>query len=87
MYRQADINRPVKITNLLLNGKKMSFRMIYRAAALSHLPDGYFESAPFKIIQNAQKKIYKKQEGKLLFARGNNCPGKTRPKRSCRTEH
>ncbi|MBE6421295.1 MAG: bifunctional metallophosphatase/5'-nucleotidase [Elusimicrobium sp.] len=56
-----------KITNMKINGKKLSSRKIYRAAGLSHIPDGYFEGAPFKIKKNAQKKIYKKTSGEILF--------------------
>lgn len=67
--------RPVKITKILLNGKKMSVRKVYRAAAIAHIPDGYFEGAPFKITRNKQKKIYKKTSGELLFDIVEQLPG------------
>lgn len=68
---------PVKVTKLLLNGKKMSGRKTYRAAAIGHIPDGYFEGAPFKITKNPQKKIYKKTSGELLFDIVEQLPGQT----------
>ena len=67
--------RPVKITKVLLNGKKMSGRKVYRAAAIAHIPGGYFEGAPFKITQNPQKKVYKKTSGELLFDIVEQLPG------------
>lgn len=66
---------PVKITKILLNGKKMSGRKTYRAAAIAHIPDGYFEGAPFKITKNPQKKVYKKTSGELLFDIVEQLPG------------
>lgn len=68
--------RPVKITKILLNGKKMSGRKIYRAAAIAHIPDGYFEGAPFKGYKYPQKKIYKKTSGELLFDIVEQLPGR-----------
>lgn len=66
---------PVKITKILLNGKKMSGRKVYRAAAISHIPDGYFEGGPFKGYKHPQKKIYKKTSGELLFDIVEQLPG------------
>lgn len=67
--------RPVKITKILLNGKKLSDRKVYRAAAIAHIPDGYFEGAPFKGYKYPQKKIYKKTSGELLFDIVERLPG------------
>ena len=67
--------RPVKITKVLLNGKKMSGRKVYRAAAIAHIPDGYFEGVPFKITHYKQKKVYKKTSGELLFDIVEQLPG------------
>ena len=73
--RPNNKKHPVKVTKMLLNGKKMSGRKTYRAAAIAHIPDGYFEGAPFKITQNPQKKIYKKTSGELLFDIVEQLPG------------
>ena len=54
----------------------MSGRKIYRAAAIAHIPDGYFEGAPFKGYKYPQKKIYKKTSGELLFDIVEQLPGR-----------
>ncbi len=73
--RPNNKKHPMKVTKMLLNGKKISGRKTYRAAAISHIPDGYFEGAPFKITNNPQKKSYKKTSGELLFDIVEQLPG------------
>lgn len=50
---------PVKITKFIINGKKLSNHKIYRVGAISHIPDGYFEGAPFKGYSRPNKKVYR----------------------------
>lgn len=73
--RPNNKKHPVKITKMLLNGKKMSGRKVYRVAAIAHIPDGYFEGAPFKGYKHPQKKLYKKTSGELLFDIVERLPG------------
>lgn len=76
-YRPGKKN-PVKITKFLVNGKKLSNRKIYRAGAISHIPDGYFEGAPFKGYARPNKKVYRDQcSSGLLFSVVNALPGDT----------
>lgn len=65
--RPGNHKRPVKITGIYIDGKKLSGRKIYRVGAIAHIPDGYFEGAPFKGYKYPQKKVYRKTSGELLF--------------------
>ncbi len=66
-YNAQNKQNPVKITSLKINGKKVKNKRIYRVAAIAHIPQGYYEGAPFK-VSNGKQKIYDpKTSGDLLF--------------------
>lgn len=56
-----------KIVSFTVDGKEIDPTKTYRVAAISHIPDGYYEGAPWK-VENANKKIYDDNpSGILLF--------------------
>ena len=66
-YNAKNEQNPVKITSFTIDGKKVKNKRVYRVAAIAHIPQGYFEGAPFKAT-NANQKIYDpKTSGELLF--------------------
>ncbi len=66
-YNPKNTKNPVKITELTINGKKLENSRVYRVAAIAHIPQGFFEGAPFK-VENGEQKIYEdKTSGDLLF--------------------
>lgn len=66
-----------KIESFTIDGKEIDPSKTYRVAAISHIPDGYYEGAPWK-LENANKKIYDDNpSGILLFNIVKKLPGKT----------
>ncbi|MDR0645606.1 MAG: 5'-nucleotidase C-terminal domain-containing protein [Elusimicrobiota bacterium] len=48
----------VELLSATINGVEIDDKKIYRMAALSHIPEGFFEGAPFVGLKNKNKKIY-----------------------------
>lgn len=66
-----------KIISLTVDGKEIDPAKIYRVAAIAHIPDGYYEGAPWK-IEDQNKKLYDDNpSGILLFNIVKKLPGKT----------
>lgn len=66
-----------KVISFTVNGQEIDPNKIYRVAAISHIPDGFYEGAPWK-LENANKKIYDDNpSGILLFNIVKKLPGST----------
>jgi 2',3'-cyclic-nucleotide 2'-phosphodiesterase (5'-nucleotidase family) len=61
-------DNPVELLSATIDGVKIDDDKIYRMAALSHIPEGFFEGAPFAGLKNKNKKIYEEiTPAELLF--------------------
>lgn len=70
-------NDTFKIVSFTVNGKEIDPNKNYRIATISHIPDGFYEGAPWK-VENQNKKIYDKHPtGFFLFNVIKKLPGKT----------
>jgi hypothetical protein len=49
---------PVELLSATISGVEIDDEKIYRMAALSHIPEGFFEGAPFAGLKNKNKKVY-----------------------------
>jgi 2',3'-cyclic-nucleotide 2'-phosphodiesterase (5'-nucleotidase family) len=56
-YNEGSDN-PIKLISATIDGVEIDDDKIYRMAALSHIPEGFFEGAPFAGLKNKNKKIY-----------------------------
>ena len=66
-----------KILSFTVNDEEIDPSKTYRVAAIAHIPDGYYEGAPWK-IENQNKKIYSENPSViLLFNIVKNLEGKT----------
>ncbi len=66
-YNAKNKQNPVKITSFSIDGKKVKNKRVYRVAAIAHIPQGYYEGAPFKVTDGKQKIYDPKTSGDLLF--------------------
>lgn len=66
-YNANNPQKPVKITSFTIDGKKVKKNRVYRVAAIAHIPQGYYEGAPFKVTNGNQKIYDPKTSGDLLF--------------------
>ncbi len=74
-YNPKNTKNPVKIKSLRINGKKVKNSRIYRVAAISHIPQGFFEGPPFKVTNGRQKMYEEKTSGGLLLDAVGDLPG------------
>lgn len=76
-YNAKNKKHPVKITSVRINGQKVKNKRIYRVAAIAHIPQGYFEGAPFKVSDGRQKIYEERTSGQVLFDYVSGLPGNT----------
>jgi 2',3'-cyclic-nucleotide 2'-phosphodiesterase (5'-nucleotidase family) len=61
-------DNPVELLSATVDGAEIDESKIYRMAALSHIPEGFFEGEPFSGLENKNKKIYEEiTPAELLF--------------------